>query len=280
MRHAGEPCAFFVNGRRRVVCFMKERFALRPGERLDDLQAAGLYIIQGDDMFSFSLDAVLLAHFVHVRPRDRVIDLGTGSGIIPLLLTRRLRHGPREIVALELQEQIAERARRTVQGNGLEDRIRVLQGDLRHAVQRFGAGRFDVVTCNPPYRPVGSGDASLREAIRIARHEVACTLYDVVSQSAQLVKSGGKVALVHRPDRLADLMYEMRQHRLEPKRMRLVYPRKNTPPNILLLEAIKDGGKELRIDPPLIVHEEDGRYSEEVYRLYHGGKEDGDGATI
>jgi tRNA1(Val) A37 N6-methylase TrmN6 len=249
---------------------MTGNFRLKPGERLDDLQAGNLHIIQGDDMFSFSLDAVLLAHFAHVRPRDRVIDLGTGSGVIPLLLTAICKRGPREIVALEIQERIADRASRSVAGNGLSDTIRVVHGDLREAAQQFGVGAFDVVTCNPPYRPAGIGDASLQESIRIAKHEITCTLQDVVEQSAKLVKSGGKVALVHRPDRLVDIFYEMRRHRLEPKRMRLVYPRENKEPHIVLIEAIKDGGKELRIDPPLFVHEADGSYTDEVRKIYAG----------
>ncbi|GIM46016.1 methyltransferase [Collibacillus ludicampi] len=249
---------------------MMEDFELKPGERLDDLQAGNLRIIQSDDMFSFSLDAVLLAHFAHVRSRDRVIDLGTGSGVIPLLLTAICKKGPREIVALEIQEHIAERAGRSVAGNGLSDTIRVVHGDLRQAARMFGTGTFDVVTCNPPYRPAGIGDASVMESIRIAKHEITCTLQDVVEQSAKLVKSGGKVALVHRPDRLVDIFYEMRRNKLEPKRMRLIHPREHTNPHIVLIEAIKDGGKELRIEPPLFVHEADGSYTEEIRKMYGG----------
>lgn len=245
-------------------------FQLQPGERLDDLQVNSYRIIQSHQVFSFSLDAVLLAHYVSLRNRDRVIDLGTGNGVIPLLLAARSSAERGEIVGLEIQERLADMARRNVEGNGLQQMIRIVHGDTREAVQTFGNESFDLVVCNPPYRPAGVGDQSLNDHVKIAKHEITCTLEQAVTAAAGLVRYEGKVAFVHRPDRLADLIATMRAQKLEPKRMMLVHPRPDKRPNILLIEAIKGGRPELRIDPPLIVHQEDGSYSKEILDIYAG----------
>jgi tRNA1(Val) A37 N6-methylase TrmN6 len=245
-------------------------FRLREGERLDDLQAGGLSIIQSDEVFSFSLDAVLLARYVTVRNKDRVLDLGTGNGVIPLLLTTR-RPDPRaEIVGLELQERLAEMARRSVEGNGLTEQVRIVQGDLREAKKLFEQESFDVVTCNPPYRPAGIGDPSQNPYVRIAKHEVTATLEDVVLAASRMCRYQGKFAMVHRPDRLAEIMAALKRHQFEPKRMLLVHPKATSRPNMVLIESIKGGRPELRIDPPLIVHREDGTYTQAVEDLYAG----------
>jgi tRNA1(Val) A37 N6-methylase TrmN6 len=246
-------------------------FDLKPGERLDDLQTQNLRIIQSDEVFSFSLDAVLLAHYVSLRNRDRVLDMGTGNGVIPLLLASRSDLPRREeIVGLEIQERLADMASRNVSGNALDDSIKIVNGDLREAVSRFGHESFDVVTCNPPYRPAGIGDASVNPHIAIARFELTCTLEDVISSAAKLLKYNGKFAMVHRPDRLPDIIAGMRAHKLEPKRLLLVHPRAHLRPNILLIEAIKGGKPELRIDPPLIVHTDDGSYTQAIQDIYAG----------
>lgn len=246
-------------------------FELKPGERLDDLQTKGLRIIQSDEVFSFSLDAVLLAHYVTLRNRDRVLDMGTGNGVIPLLVSSRSDLPRREgIVGLEIQERLAEMAQRNVTGNGLETTIEIVQGDLREAAGIFGHESFDVVTCNPPYRPAGIGDASLNPHVAIAKHEINCKLEDVIQAAAKLTKYQGKFAMVHRPDRLPDIIALLRAHRLEPKRLLLVHPRAHLRPNILLIEATKGGRPELRIDPPLIVHNEDGSYTEAIQDIYAG----------
>ncbi|WP_018131798.1 tRNA1(Val) (adenine(37)-N6)-methyltransferase [Effusibacillus pohliae] len=247
-------------------------FRLKPGERLDDLMTKGLCLIQSDEVFAFSMDAVLLAHFATVRPNDSVLDLGTGNGVIPILLTTRTRRPLKRIVGLELQERLADMARRSVEGNGLQHLIEIVQGDLRDAASLFGYEEFDLVTCNPPYRPVGQGDPNANESVRIARHEVTCTLRDAVQAAAKMVKSGGKTAFVHRPDRLADLLHELRCARLEPKRLRLVHPRLQQRPNIVLVEAIKNGKPDLRIDPPLIIYGPDGNWTPEIEALYNGGR--------
>lgn len=246
-------------------------FELLEGERLDDLQAGGLHIIQSEDVFSFSLDAVLLAHYVSLRNKDRVIDLGTGNGVMPLLLTTRGKM-PRsgEIVGLEIQERLADMAARSVHGNGLTETIKIVHGDTREAVQTFGHESFDVVICNPPYRPAGVGDASLNPHVAIAKHEITCTLEQAVQAAAGLCRFNGKVAFVHRPDRLVEIFMTMRQYKLEPKRMLLVHPRPHLRPNIVLVEAIKGGKPDLKIDAPLIVHQEDGSYTQAILDIYAG----------
>jgi tRNA1(Val) A37 N6-methylase TrmN6 len=248
-------------------------FELRAGERLDDLQVNNLRIIQSKEVFSFSLDAVLLARYVTLRNKDRVIDLGTGNGVIPLLLTARSKLPRAEIVGLEIQERLVDMARRSVEGNGLSDTINIVHGDIRTAVETFGRESFDLVVCNPPYRPAGVGDQSLNEHVKIAKHEITCTLEQAVEAAAGLVRYEGKVAFVHRPDRLPDIFTAMRSHKLEPKRMMLVHPRPDKRPNIVLVEAIKGGKPELRIDPPLIVHHEDGSYTDAVLETYAGRRE-------
>ncbi|MBL0389053.1 tRNA1(Val) (adenine(37)-N6)-methyltransferase [Tumebacillus sp. ITR2] len=246
-------------------------FDLKPGERLDDLQTKDLRIIQSDEVFSFSLDAVLLAHYVTLRNRDRVLDMGTGNGVIPLLLASRSELPRRAgIVGLEIQERLADMAQRNVSGNQLQETIEIVNGDLREAVRHFGHESFDVVTCNPPYRPAGIGDASLNPHVAIAKHEITAKLEDVVTAAAKLLKYQGKFAMVHRPDRLADIIALMKLHKLEPKRLLLVHPRAHLRPNILLIEAIKGGKPELRIDPPLFVHTDDGGYTQAILDIYAG----------
>lgn len=255
-------------------------FQLNPGERLDDLLTKGLHLIQSEEVFSFSMDAVLLAHYASVRPNDRVLDLGTGNGVIPMLLTTRTQYPVKRIVGLELQERLADMAKRSVEGNQLGHIIEIIRGDMKDAVSMFGSGQFDLVTCNPPYLPLGQGDPNENEHVRMARHEVTCTLHDAVKAAGQMTKSGGKAAFVHRPDRLTDLIHEMRCAKLEPKRLRLVYPRVNQRPSIVLVEAIKNGKPDIRIDPPLIVYGEDGKWTNEVDAIYNDGGRSDDGQKV
>jgi tRNA1(Val) A37 N6-methylase TrmN6 len=245
-------------------------FDLQEGERLDDLQAGGLHIIQSEEVFSFSLDAVLLAHYVSLRNRDRVIDLGTGNGVMPLLMTTRGRLPRGEIIGLEIQKRLADMAQRSVAGNGLQETIKIVQGDTREAVATYGNESFDVVICNPPYRPAGVGDQSLNEHVAIAKHEITCTLEQAIGAAAGLCRYSGKVAFVHRPDRMVEIFTTMRQYKLEPKRMLLVHPKPHLRPNILLVEAVKGGKPDLKIDPPLFVHNEDGSYTQAILDIYKG----------
>ncbi|WP_248931042.1 tRNA1(Val) (adenine(37)-N6)-methyltransferase [Paenibacillus hamazuiensis] len=240
---------------------------IHSSERVDDLLTNDLKIIQSDEVFSFSLDAVLLARFCSVPVRGHIADLCTGNGVIPLLLTTRTKSG---ITGVEIQDRLADMALRNVQLNGLDEQIRIVHGDIKDAVERLGHGSFDLVTVNPPYLPVPSGEQNVNSHFAAARHEVYCTLEDVVRISSRLVRSGGKVAMVHRPQRLVEIFCTMRQYRLEPKRIRLVHPRLGDEANMVLIEALRDGKPEVRMLPPLIVYNEDNEYCRELMDVYYG----------
>jgi tRNA1(Val) A37 N6-methylase TrmN6 len=240
---------------------------LRPGERVDDLLTHELKIIQSDEVFSFSMDAVLLARFCSAPMSGRIVDLCTGNGVIPLLLTTRSRA---HVIGVEIQERLADIAARNAVLNQLEDRIQIVHGDLKEAHVSLGHGGFDLVTVNPPYLPVVAGEQNLNQHIAAARHELYCTLDDVVQACSRLVKAGGKVAMVHRPNRLADIIVAMRKYRLEPKRLRFVHPREGAEANMVLIEAIRDGKPDLRLLPPLVVYKNHTDYCDELLEIYYG----------
>lgn len=239
---------------------------LRPGERVDDLGRSGLRIIQHPGRFPFAMDPVLLAHYATVRRRDRVLDLGTGCGVIPLLLAAI--HPEASVTGLELQAETAEMAARSVALNGLQDRIRIDCGDLREVGRLYGHGRFDVVTMNPPYREAGRGAISPATDRAAARHELSGDLPDACAAAATAVRYGGRVAVVFLAERLTDLLVALREHRLEPKRLRLIQPRAGRPANLLLLEAVKGGGPGLKAEPPLVVYDEGQSFTAEVKAIY------------
>ncbi|MFC5470388.1 tRNA1(Val) (adenine(37)-N6)-methyltransferase [Cohnella suwonensis] len=243
-----------------------EEGALLAGERLDDLLTHDLKIIQSAEVFSFSLDAVLLARFAGVPPRGRVLDLCTGNGVIPMLLTTRTEAA---IDAVEIQPRLADMATRSVRLNRLSERIRIVEDDLR-SWKPDGDIRYDAVTVNPPYMPVRSGEhkGNLHQAM--ARHEIGCTLEEVVAACARHVRAGGRVSMVHRPSRLADIIDLMRRYRLEPKRIRFAHPRRDAEANMVLIEATLGGKPEIRLLPPLIVYEEDGEYTPELLAVFYG----------
>lgn len=237
---------------------------LQPGERLDDLLTHELRIIQSAEVFSFSLDAVLLARFADLPARGRVLDLCTGNGVIPLLLSTRT---DARIDGIEIQPRLADMARRSIQLNGLSDRLRIIEDDLK---EWRPEGAYDAVTVNPPYLPVQSGDHKLNTHQAMARHELGCTLEDVIAACARAVKVGGRVSLVHRPARLADIIVLMRQYRLEPKKIRFVHPRQDAEANMVLIEGTHGGKPEIRMHPPLIVYQDDGEYVPELLQVFYG----------
>ncbi|KYG58654.1 tRNA1(Val) (adenine(37)-N6)-methyltransferase [Planococcus maritimus] len=245
---------------------------LTDDERLDYLLAENLRIIQSPSVFSFSLDAVLLARFAYVpKKRGRIVDLCTGNGAIPLFLSARTESS---ITGVELQPRLAGMARRSIEFNGLEEQIHIIEGDVKEIPAQLGFEKFDTVTCNPPYFPAHEmSDKNLSEHMAIARHELHLTLDEAVKSASQLLKQGGKAAFVHRAGRLIDIMAAMRNNRLEPKRIRLVYPKAGKEANTLLIEGIKDGKPDLKVLPPLIVYGEDGEYTEEVRGLLYGSEE-------
>ena len=239
---------------------------LKEGERLDELHRNGYQIIQNSQKFCFGMDAVLLSGFARVKLGEQVLDLGTGTGIIPILL--RGKTEGRDFTGLEIQEESADMARRSVAYNHLEESISIVTGDIKKAATLFGAASFDVVTSNPPYMTENHGLVNLEQPKAIARHEILCTLEDVVSQTARVLRPGGRFYLVHRPFRLAEILTLLVQYKLEPKRMRLVYPFVDKEPNMVLIEALSGGRSRITVEKPLIVYKEQGVYTEEIYDIY------------
>ena len=239
---------------------------LKDSERLDDLQRNGLKIIQDPERFCFGMDAVLLSGFANAKEGDRVLDLGTGTGIIPILMSAKTK--ARELVGLEIQEESADMATRSVKLNDLEDKVKIVNGDIKEAGQIFDAASFDVVTSNPPYMINSHGLQNPDAPKAIARHEVSCTLEDVVAAAAKCLKSGGKFYMVHRPFRLAEIMVVMHEYRLEPKRMQLVYPFVDKEPSMVLIEGARGGKSRITVEKPLIIYEAPGKYTPEIYDIY------------
>jgi len=240
-------------------------------ERLDYLLAEELIIIQSPSVFAFSLDAVLLAKFAYVPiQKGSIIDLCTGNAVIPLLLSQRSKA---TITGVEIQSRIYDMAKRSIEYNNLEEQLSIIHGDLKEMPTLLGHGKFDVVTCNPPYFPTPKQDEiNKNEHLAIARHEIYCTLEDVIQVSSQLVRQGGKVSLVHRPGRLLDIVTLMRHYRIEPKRLQFVYPKLGKEANTILIEGIKQGSPDLKILPPLIVYNEDNQYTPDLNEILYGGK--------
>ncbi len=239
---------------------------LEPGERLDDLQIKGYRIIQNPGKFCFGMDAVLLSDYAEVRKDEQVLDLCCGTGIVPILLAAKNEGG--QYTGLEIQEESARMARRSVALNGLEEQIQIVTGDCKEASRLFGSASFSVVTANPPYLPGDQGRESPNEAVNIARHEVCCTLDDLLRESARVLKRGGRFYMVHRPSRLPEILSKMRSAGIEPKRMRLVYPRTDKEASLVLLAGVRDGKPQMKVEAPLIVSGPDGEYTEEMKRIY------------
>lgn len=239
---------------------------LRPGERFDDLHRNGYKIIQNKKKFCFGMDAVLLSGFASVREGENVLDLGTGTGIIPILLAGKTEG--RHFTGLEIQTESADMARRSVLHNHLEDRISIIEGDIREAGKIFPPAFFDVITSNPPYMTGQHGLVNPNKEKAIARHEICCTLEDVVGQTARLLRVGGRFYMVHRPFRLAEILHMLVEYRLEPKRLQLVYPFIDKEPNMVLIEAVRGGRSRVQVEKPLIVYEKPGVYTEEIYDIY------------
>lgn len=239
---------------------------LKEQERLDDLQRNGYQIIQNKQAFCFGMDAVLLAGFAQVREGERVLDLGTGTGIIPILLEAKTEG--KHFTGLEIQADMADMASRSVQYNHLEEKIQIVNGDIREASQLFGAASFDVVTSNPPYMNDSHGLKNPNLPKAIARHEVLCTLDDVVREAAKVLKPGGRFYMVHRPHRLIEIITALTSYKLEPKRIKLVHPYVQKEANMVLIEAVRGGRSMVKMEAPLIVYQEPGVYTDEIYDIY------------
>jgi len=243
-----------------------DNLLLLPGERLDDLERNGLKLIQNPSRFCFGMDAVLLSGFAKIKPGETVIDLGTGNGIIPVLLYGKTEG--RHFTGLEIQPENVSMAKRSVEYNHIEDSVDIVEGDICKATEIFGRSAFDVVTTNPPYMLGNHGLVNPDSAKAIARHEVLCTLDDIIRESAGLLKANGRFYMVHRPFRLAEIFDRLKSYRLEPKRMRLVYPFIDKEPNMVLIEAVRGGNPRLTVEKPLIVYKEQGVYTNEIIEIY------------
>lgn len=237
-----------------------------PGERIDELQRNGYRIIQNPERFCFGMDAVLLSGFARAKKQERCLDLGCGNGIIPILMEAKTEG--KHFTGLEIQPESADMAKRSVALNGLQDRIDIVEGDIKDASKIFGASSFHVVTTNPPYMTAQHGLTNVYEAKTIARHEVLCNLEDIIRESARLLMPGGRFYMVHRPFRLAEIISLMVQYRMEPKRMRLVYPYVDREPNMVLIEGLRGGKSRMTVEKPLIVYKEPGKYTDEIYDVY------------
>ena len=239
---------------------------LLPGERIDELQRNGYRIIQNPERFCFGMDAVLLSGFARAKKQERCLDLGCGNGIIPILMEAKTEG--KHFTGLEIQPESADMAKRSVALNGLQDRIDIVEGDIKDASKIFGASSFHVVTTNPPYMTAQHGLTNVYEAKTIARHEVLCNLEDIIRESARLLMPGGRFYMVHRRFRLAEIISLMVQYRMEPKRMRLVYPYVDREPNMVLIEGLRGGKSRMTVEKPLIVYKEPGKYTDEIYDVY------------
>ena len=235
-------------------------------ERVDDLQRNHYRIIQKKNGFCFGMDAVLRSGFAQVKQGERMIDLGTGTGIIPILLEAKTEGN--HFTGLEIQEEVAEMALRSVMLNGLEERITIIHGDIKEAGQICGRASFDVVTSNPPYMVSQQGLKNPDTMKAISRHEIFCTLEDVAREAALLLRPGGRFYLVHRPRRLAEIICILQKYALEPKRMKMVHPFADREANMVLIEAVRGGGAMMKVEAPVIVFKEPGVYSEEICTTY------------
>ena len=239
---------------------------LRDDERIDDLQRNHYGIIQRKGTFCFGMDAVLLSGFARVRKGEKVLDMGTGTGIIPILLEAKTEG--RHFTGLEIQEESADMARRSVAYNHLEEKVDIVTGDIKAASRLFPLASFDVITSNPPYMTDTHGIKNPEAPKAIARHEVLCTLEDLVRETSRLLRPGGRFYLIHRPFRLVEIFQTLTAYKLEPKRMKLVYPFVDKEPNMVMIEAIRGAKSMIKVEEPLIVYKEPGVYHDVIYDIY------------
>ncbi|MQW23607.1 MULTISPECIES: tRNA1(Val) (adenine(37)-N6)-methyltransferase [unclassified Lactococcus] len=245
------------------------KIELQPDERIDEIADSGVQIIQSKEVFSFSIDAILLARFPRLPKKGQIVDLCAGNGAVGLFASSRTKAS---IIELELQERLAKMAERSISLNGLDEQMSVINDNLNQAMNYFSNSSTDLIFCNPPYFKVGE-DSHLNESqhYTLARHELATNLDEIFEISKKLLKSNGHLAMVHRPERFFEIVDKMRANNLQPKWIQFVYPKADLPANILLIDAIKDGkpGGEIFL-PPLIVHHEDGSYTKEIEEIYYG----------
>lgn len=239
---------------------------LKEDETLDDLQLNNIFVIQKKAAFRFGVDAILLANYAKVKRGMKVVDLCTGTGIVPFIVAGKTQAS--HIAGVEIQKEMVEMSRRSLIYNKLENKIEFIQGDIKDLKLLGTIEKADVVTVNPPYKLQNSGIINLNEKDAIARHEICCKLEDVIIACRKVLKDNGRMYMVHRPERLADILCLMRQYKLEPKNIRLIHPSINKAPNMVLIEGQRDGGAFLKWEPPLYVYDQNGEYSHEINQIY------------
>lgn len=240
---------------------------LKTDERIDDLQLDNLKIIQNPNWFCFGIDAVLLSSFAFARKKENVVDLGTGTGIIPLLMYGKYK--PNKIIGVEIQSEVAEMAKRSMKLNNLEDRIEIFEGDIKDCYKTIGINYFDVVVSNPPYKKNDTGLKNPEDKKAISRHEIFINLDELVFSASRLLKGYGRFYMIHRPERLKDIIISLNNHKFALKRIRFVHPKVDKEPNMVLIEAVKAGGEFLKVEKPLFVYDEKGNYTNEVLQMYN-----------
>ena len=240
---------------------------VRDYERIDDLHRNGLLVIQDKKKFCFGIDAVLLSDFAIAKKGEHVLDIGTGTGVIPILMTAKSE--AQSYTAIDIQLESVEMSTRSVKLNKLEHLIDVVQCDIKEALTKFKPASFDVITTNPPYVKSGGGLLNETSPKAIARHEISCTLLDIVAMSAKLLKTNGRIYMVHRPYRLADILVTMREYNIEPKLIRFVHSNATKEPSLLLIEGVKNANSMVKILPPLIIYKSDGSYTDEIRQIYY-----------
>lgn len=239
---------------------------VKPHERVDDLQLNGLKIIQDPKGFCFGIDAVLLSDFSKVLKGNTIVEFGTGTGIIPLLLSQKADF--KKMYAFEVQEEVADMAKRSVALNQLTDKIEIICDNLKSSLNYVASGTVDAVVTNPPYMSSNMGLKNPSDRKAISRHEILCTLEDIIQNASKLLRFRGRFFMVHRPSRLVDIICLCRKYKLEPKRMRMIQPFENESPNIFLIECVKGGKPEMKVESPLIVYQGLGQFTDEIYKIY------------
>ncbi len=247
---------------------MNDFVEIKENERIDDLEINNLKIIQNKDGFCFGIDSVLLSDFAKTIKKDaEVLDLGTGTAILPILLTAKT--DAKHIVGVEIQEHVAEMAKRSIKINNLEKKIEIIGEDIKHLPEILPTSSYDAIVTNPPYMKTNTGLQNKSIEKLIARHEIKCTVEDIAKVSNKLLKDRGEIYMVHRPDRLVDIVAYFRKYKLEIKKVRFVFPQKGKGANLVLLKAVKNAQSFMKVEEPLYVYEENGEYTEEIKRIYN-----------
>jgi len=244
------------------------KIELKENERIDDLELNNLKIIQNKNGFCFGMDSVLLSDFAkEIKPKSTILDMGTGTGILGILLCGKTRDT--KIVGVEIQQEVADMATRSIELNNLQERFEIICENIKNLKEKYKAESFDNIVTNPPYKKQGTGGINEEKSKLISRHEITANLEDFIAIASYLLKDQGSIYMVHRPERLVDILSFLRQYKLEPKNLKLVYPNVQKQPNLILIKATKNAKPFLKIEKPLYVYDENQKYTEEILKIYH-----------